>query len=189
MAVAEERFLLDTGAWVAVRRQRLRERAILWGFAAVALAAVAALTIGGAMGVRAVAAADLSAAVPTSVPLIGSEEAAAEAPPAVVAPPVADTPVAVWNGLGAQGVAAETARRLTLENYPIAAVGDAPTRGYERTYVMYQATDPEGEAAAGQVIETLGLKHAVAQPMDGVAAEDIGSARLLVIIADPLRDD
>jgi hypothetical protein len=189
MAVAEERFLLDTGAWVAARRQRLRERATLWALTVGAIAAVAALAIGATFTVRTVAAADLAAVVPTSVPVIGAEEAAAPAEqPKVPAPPVADTPMAIWNGLGAEGIAAETARQLTLSGYPIAAVGDAPTRGYEKTYVMFDPTDEAGPSAARSVIKTLKLKNAVAQPMDGLTAEQLQGARLLVILADPLPE-
>lgn len=189
MAVAEDRFLLDTGAWVAVRRQRLRERATLWGITFAVIAAAATVAVGGTFAVRAVAAADLGAVVPTSVPLVGSGEAATPAEtPAVPVPPVAETPMAIWNGLGAQGIAAETARQLTLTGYPIATVGDAPTRGYEKTYVMYQPTDPAGEVAALGVIETLKLKNAVAQPMDGLSDEQLQGARLLVILADPLPE-
>lgn len=188
MAVAEQRFLLDTGAWVAVRRQRLRERATLWGITLAAVAAVAIVVIGGTFAVRAVAAADLASVVPTSIPVVGSETAAPAEKPAVPAPPVAETPMAIWNGFGAAGIAAETARQLTLGGYPIAAVGDAPTRGYEKTYVMYKPTDPAGESAARNVIKTLKLKNAVAQPMDGLSDEQLQGARLLVILADPLPE-
>lgn len=189
MAVAEQRFMLDTGAWVAVRRQRIRERATLWGITLAAVVAVAIIAIGGTFAVRAVAATDLASVVPTSVPVIGSGEAAAPAEkPAVPAPPVAETPMAIWNGFGAAGIAAETARQLTLSGYPIAAVGDAPTRGYEKTYVMFKPTDPAGEAAALSVIKTMRLKNAVAQPMDGLSDEQLQGARLLVILADPLPE-
>ena len=43
MAAAEYPFLLDTGAWTAVRRRRAYERAALWGslLGALALTAVA----------------------------------------------------------------------------------------------------------------------------------------------------
>jgi hypothetical protein len=189
MAVAEQRFLLDTGAWVAVRRQRLRERAALWGITLGVIAALVVVAAVGTIAARSVAyATSLPTIVTEQISGLGTEKAKPEAPPVTPPPPATGTSVAVWNGLGAQGVAAETARRLTLEDYPIATVGDAPTRGYERTYVMYKPTDPEGEAAAKQVISTLGLKHAVAQPMDGVTDDEIQGARLLVIIADPLRD-
>ena len=47
MAVAESPFLLDTGAWVAVRRRRLIERVALWGGLAAAAILIAGLAWGG----------------------------------------------------------------------------------------------------------------------------------------------
>ena len=92
----------------------------------------------------------------------------------------------VWNGLGADGVAAEAARQLMIKQYPIAAVSNAPDQSYMKTYVMYQAGDPAGAAAAGALIKNLRLKGAVAQPLDGVSKDQLGGARLLLIVADPL---
>ncbi|MSO48090.1 MAG: hypothetical protein EXQ67_08415 [Thermoleophilia bacterium] len=173
MAAVDHHFLLDTGTWVAVRRRRFIERFAVWGIlATVALVAVGVLWGGAA--------------------LVGSLTSAqgspAEAAPEVVvpAPPVAKTPVIVWNGLGADGVAAEAARQLMMKEYPIAAVSNAPDHSYMKTYVMYQASDAAGAAAAGALIKNLHLKGAVAQPLDGVRKDQLGGARLLLIVADPL---
>ena len=81
-----------------------------------------------------------------------SERAATPAtPPAaavVPAPPIAKTPVLVWNGLGEDGVAAEAARQMMIAKYPIISVGNAPDSSYMHTYVMYQQKDAAGPAAA-----------------------------------------
>jgi hypothetical protein len=174
MAVAEDRFLLDTGAWIAVRRRRRLERIAPWALIAVAGLALVGLIWGGSLAVAALSERAAAAAAP--------------APPKVVpAPTNAETPVAVWNGIGTAGVAAEAARRLMLVDYPIVAVGDAPDRSFERTYVMYKVDDPAGLSAAKHLIKQLKLKDAVPTPMEGVGDSRISGARLLVIIADPLR--
>ena len=172
MAAVDHHFLLDTGTWVAVRRRRVIERFAVWGIlAAVALVAVAALWGGTAL------VGSLTSAKG------GPAEVAAEIVPA---PPVEKTPVIVWNGLGADGVAAEAARQLMIKHYPIAAVSDAPDHSYMKTYVMYQTSDPAGKSAAGALIKSLDLKGAVAQPLDGVRKDQLGGARLLLIVADSL---
>ncbi|MGA0123029.1 MAG: hypothetical protein ACO3KD_08530, partial [Gaiellales bacterium] len=104
MAVAEQQFLLDTGAWRAVRRRRLIERLALPLIIVGAVLGLSALLVGGNVAYRAFA--DRAPAPP-------------EAPKAVAPPMPADTPIAVWNGLGADGVAAEAARQLMLADYPI----------------------------------------------------------------------
>jgi len=173
MAAVDHHFLLDTGTWVAVRRRRVIERFAVWGIlAAVALVAVAALWGGTALVGSLTSAKGGPAEVPAEV--------------VVPAPPVAKTPVVVWNGLGADGVAAEAARQLMIKQYPIAAVSDAPDHSYMKTYVMYQTSDPAGKSAAGALIKNLHLKGAVAQPLDGVRKDQLGGARLLLIVADPL---
>ena len=172
MAVAEQQFLLDTGAWRAVRRRRLLERIALPLIIAGAVLAIALLLVGGTFAYRVVA---------------ERGPAAPEAPKAVPAPKPAATPIAVWNGLGADGVAAEAARQLMLADYPITAVGDAPDHSFEKTYVMYQVDDPAGIPAAKRLIKQLRLEGAVPTPMEGVGADRIGGARLLLIVADPLR--
>jgi hypothetical protein len=55
-----------------------------------------------------------------------------------------------------------------------------------KTYVMYQQADPAGPAAARALIKRLQLDNAIAQPLDGVRKDELGGARLLVIVADPL---
>ena len=173
MAAVDHHFLLDTGTWVAVRRRRFIERFAVWGIlAAVALIAVAALWGGTA----------LFGALTSAKG--GPAEVAAEV--VVPAPPVTKTPVIVWNGLGADGVAAEAARQLMIKQYPIAAVSDAPDHSSTKTYVMYQTSDPAGKSAAGALIKSLHLTGAVAQPLDGVRKDQLGGARLLLIVADPL---
>jgi hypothetical protein len=173
MAAAENPFLLDTGAWVAVRRRRFAERFALWGIliGAVVLTGIV-LWVGFAVYS---ALADRSGAPAT-----------AKAAAVIPAPAVAQTPVIVWNGVGADGVAAEAARQLMVKEYPIVSVGDAPDHSYMRTYVMYQQADTAGPAAARELIRRLKLDNAIAQPLDGVRKDELGGARLLVIVADPL---
>lgn len=172
MAVAEQQFLLDTGAWRAVRRRRRLERVALPLIIAGAVLAVVLLLVGGTFAYRLVA--DRGPTAPAE-------------PKAVAAPEPAATPIAVWNGLGADGVAAEAARQLMLADYPITAVGDAPDHNFEKTYVMYQVDDPAGIPAAKRLIRQLRLEGAVPTPMEGVGADRIGGARLLLIVADPLK--
>jgi len=74
-----------------------------------------------------------------------------------------------------------------LADYPITAVGDAPDHSFEKTYVMYQVDDPAGIPAAKRLIKQLRLQGAVPTPMEGVGADRIGGARLLLIVADPLN--
>lgn len=173
MAAVDHHFLLDTGTWVAVRRRRFIERFAVWGI----LAAVALVAVGVLWGGTALVSS-----------LSSAKGGPAEAAPEVVvpAPPVTKTPVVVWNGLGADGVAAEAARQLMMKEYPIAEVSDAPDHSYMKTYVMYQTTDPAGKSAAGALIKRLHLQGAVAQPLDGVRKDQLGGARLLLIVADPL---
>ena len=173
MAAVDHHFPLDTGAWVAVRRRRFIERFAVWGV----LAAVALVAVGVLWGGTALVGS-----------LINAKAGPAETAPEVVvpAPPIAKTPVTVWNGLGADGVGAEAARQLMMKKYPITAVGDAPDHSYMKTYVMYQTNDPAGKSAAGTLIKNLHLQGAVAQPLDGVRKDQLGGARLLLIVADPL---
>ena len=176
MAAAPNPFLLDTGAWVAVRRRRAYERFALWGtlLGAVALTGAA---LGGAFA-RYGLLAHRSAAGPAKV-----AQAAA-----VPAPPVGKTPILVWNGLGEDGVAAEAARQLMMEKYPIISVGNAPDSSYMHTYVMYQQKDPAGLSAARALIKRMRLDGAIAQPMDGLRKDQLAGARLLVIVAEPLAN-
>jgi len=173
MAAAENPFLLDTGAWVAVRRRRFAERFALWGMVAGGLILAAVVVWLGFSLVGKLT--HGSAAAP---------EAKAEV--AVPAPPVTQTPLVVWNGVGADGTAAEAARQLMLKKYPIVSVGDAPDHSYMRTYVMYKGNDPAGKSAANDLIKRMHLDNAVAQPMDGVRKDQLAGARLLMIVADPL---
>lgn len=171
MATAEHSFAFDTEAWTAVRRRRLVERVAPWGILVGVVVGIVVLLAGGTAAVDA----------------LRNRTPAAEAKPAAVAaPPRTETPIAVWNGLGADGVAAEAARQLMLDEYPITAVGDAPDHSYERTYVMYQVDDPAGRPAATELIRRLKLKDAVPTPLEGVGADRLGGARLLLIVADPL---
>jgi uncharacterized SAM-binding protein YcdF (DUF218 family) len=173
MAAAENPFLLDTGAWVAVRRRRSMERFATWGIlAGVAILLAVVLWAGFAL-----------------YGVISDRASATAAPTAaavVPAPPVTETPVIVWNGVGADGIAAEAARQLMVKEYPIVSVGDAPDHSYMKTYVMYQQADPAGPAAARALIKRLQLDNAIAQPLDGVRKDELGGARLLVIVADHL---
>ena len=174
MAAAENPFLLDTGAWVAVRRRRFAERFALWGIIAGALV-LAGIVVW--LGLSLVGTLTHSA----------SSSAAAPEPEVVVpAPPITQTPLVVWNGVGADGTAAEAARQLMLKKYPIVSVGDAPDHSYMHTYVMYQGKDPAGKSAANDLIKRMHLDNAVAQPMDGVRKDQLAGARLLLIVADPL---
>ncbi len=174
MAAVEHHFLLDTGTWVAVRRRRLIERFALWGI----LAGGAILAVGLVWG---------GTALYTTLAQRSTATTAETAPAVVVAaPPATQTPIAVWNGLGSDGVAAEAARQLMLNKYPITAVSDAPDHRYMKTYVMYQVSDPAGKSAATAIIERLNLQGAVVTPMEGVRKDQLAGARLLLIVADPL---
>ncbi len=174
MAAVEHHFLLDTGTWVAVRRRRFIERFALLGI----LAGGAILAVGLVWG---------GTALYTTLSQRSTATTAETAPAVVVAaPPAAKTPIAVWNGLGSDGVAAEAARQLMLAKYPIAAVSDAPDNSYMKTYVMYQVSDPAGKSAATAIIKRLNLQGAVVTPMEGVRKDQLAGARLLLIVADPL---
>lgn len=174
MAVAESPFLLDTGAWVAVRRRRLIERTALWAGLVGGIVLIVALAWGGLALYRSLSHRVAAPAEPKAAPV-------------VPAPPIAKTPVLVWNGLGEDGVAAEAARQMMIAKYPIVSVGNAPDSSYMRTYVMYQAKDPAGPAAARRLIDGMHLDGAVVQPMDGIRDDQLAGARLLVIVAEPLR--
>ena len=173
MAAAENPFLLDTGAWVAVRRRRFAERFALWGVLAGGLI-IAGVVVWLGFSLVDKLTHRSSAAATTKVEV------------AVPAPPVTQTPLVIWNGVGADGTAAEAARQLMLKEYPIVSVGDAPDHSYMRTYVMYKGNDPAGKSAANDLIKRMHLDNAVAQPMDGVRKDQLGDARLLMIVADPL---
>ena len=173
MAAAENPFLLDTGAWVAVRRRRFAERFALWGVLAGGLI-IAGVVVWLGFSLVDKLTNRSSAAATTKVEV------------AVPAPPVTQTPLVIWNGVGADGTAAEAARQLMLKEYPIVSVGDAPDHSYMRTYVMYKGNDPAGKSAANALIKRMHLENAVAQPMDGVRKDQLGDARLLMIVADPL---
>jgi hypothetical protein len=173
MAAAENPFLLDTGAWVAVRRRRFAERFALWGVLAGGLI-IAGVVIW------------LGFSLVDKLTNRSSAAAATKVEVAVPAPPVTQTPLVIWNGVGADGTAAEAARQLMLKKYPIVSVGDAPDHSYMRTYVMYKGNDPAGKSAANDLIKRMHLDNAVAQPMDGVRKDQLGDARLLMIVADPL---
>ena len=173
MAAAENPFLLDTGAWVAVRRRRFAERFALWGVLAGGLI-IAGVVVW------------LGFSLVDKLTSRSSAAATAKVEVAVPAPPVTQTPLVIWNGVGADGTAAEAARQLMLKKYPIVSVGDAPDHSYMRTYVMYKGNDPAGKSAANDLIKRMHLDNAVAQPMDGVRKDQLGDARLLMIVADPL---
>lgn len=173
MAAAENPFLLDTGAWVAVRRRRFAERFALWGVLAGGLI-IAGVVVW------------LGFSLVDKLTSRSSAAATAKVEVAVPAPPVTQTPLVIWNGVGADGTAAEAARQLMLKEYPIVSVGDAPDHSYMRTYVMYKGNDPAGKSAANDLIKRMHLDNAVAQPMDGVRKDQLGDARLLMIVADPL---
>ena len=173
MAAAENPFLLDTGAWVAVRRRRFAERFALWGVLAGGLI-IAGVVVW------------LGFSLVDKLTHRSPAAAATKVEVAVPAPPVTQTPLVIWNGVGADGTAAEAARQLMLKKYPIVSVGDAPDHSYMRTYVMYKGNDPAGKSAANDLIKRMHLDNAVAQPMDGVRKDQLDGARLLMIVADPL---
>ena len=175
MAAAEHPFLLDTGAWTAVRRRRAYERAALWGSLLGALALTAVAIWGGLTLYRMLTHASTGPAKPEQTAV-------------VPAPPVGKTPILVWNGLGEAGVAAEAARQLMMEKYPIVNVGNAPDSSYMHTYVMYSQKDPAGPSAAKALIKRMKLDGAIAQPMDGLRRDQLEGARLLVIVAEPLAN-
>ncbi len=173
MAAAENPFLLDTGAWVAVRRRRFAERFATWAILAGAVLLTGVVLWGGFALFGALTHRSAGPAAPKVEAI-------------VPAPPISQTPLVVWNGVGADGTAAEAARQLMLKKYPIISVGDAPDHSYMRTYVMYQEGDAAGKTAARDLIRRMHLDNAIAQPMDGVRKDQLAGARLLMIVADPL---
>jgi hypothetical protein len=75
-----------------------------------------------------------------------------------------------------------------LAEYPIIDVGNAPDASYMHTYVMYAGEDPAGPAAARALIKRMRLDGAIVQPMDGMRRDELNGARLLVIVAEPLKN-
>ena len=186
---------LDTGAFGSARRRRLGRSLAYWllllGAAALLAGALAAAfmllpapspakarlaPVKAAKGDK-----QASTAMTTAATKGGATAPAGQREePRGVAPPPADTPVAIWNGFGGQGAATTLADRAQARGYPVVGVRDAPRRTYRQTYVLYV---PGREAAATALAKRLGLSTAVVRPLDGIRPAAIKPAQLLVILA------
>jgi LytR cell envelope-related transcriptional attenuator len=87
------------------------------------------------------------------------------------------TRVTVLNGNGMQGAAAARAGVVRQHGYGIAAVGNAPSRDYTRTMVMYRGRfRPE----AIRLAKDLGIK--IVTPLDGLSTGALQGAHVAVIV-------
>jgi hypothetical protein len=90
-----------------------------------------------------------------------------------------NTAVLVLNGNGRNGAAAVEADRVRVKGYRIAAVGDAPHRGYTRSLVMFR----KGFAGeAHRLARDLGIR--IVGPLDGVKARDLSGAHAVVVVGE-----
>lgn len=91
----------------------------------------------------------------------------------------ARTPVLVLNGGSRAGAAAAEAQLARAHGYPISRVGNAPTRGYGRSVVMYRARfRREGLRLARD------LRIRLVGPLDGVRPGLLGRARAVVVLGN-----
>jgi hypothetical protein len=91
----------------------------------------------------------------------------------------ARTAVLILNGGGRAGAAAAEAQLARAHGYPISRVGNAPTRGYGRSVVMYRARfRREGLRLARD------LRIGLVGPLDGVRPRLLGRARVVVILGN-----
>ncbi|MGB2953160.1 MAG: LytR C-terminal domain-containing protein [Gaiellaceae bacterium] len=149
-----------------------------WRTAAIVAAAVAALELVGLVAAGSVLLARSGAHAATTVRVKRTHRLAAKqlhAAPLMFSR--ARTPVLVLNGNGRAGAAASEARLARARGYPISAVGNAPTRTYGRSVVMYRR---------GFRREALRLRHdlglALVGPLDGLRPSRLGRARVVVVI-------
>lgn len=93
--------------------------------------------------------------------------------------------VAVFNGSGVTGAAAEAGQRLTTEGWqvPDALIGDEPNG---RTDVATTVVQWNGDAQAAAVAVAQDLDVDDASPLDGYTPEQIGGADVLVVIGEDL---
>jgi hypothetical protein len=87
--------------------------------------------------------------------------------------------VLVLNGNGRNGAAAVEADRVRVKGYRIAAVGDAPHRGYTRSIVMFR----KGFAGEAQRLAR-DLRIRIVGPLDGVRLRDLSGAHAVVVVGE-----
>jgi LytR cell envelope-related transcriptional attenuator len=85
--------------------------------------------------------------------------------------------VRVLNGNGRTGAAATAASRVRNRGYKIAFVGNAPSKNFARSLVMYK---PGFAGEARRFAHDLRVKHVT--PLDGVRPRDLGRAHLVFIL-------
>ena len=91
----------------------------------------------------------------------------------------ARTTVLVLNGGNRSGAAAAEAQLARAHGYPISRVGNAPTRGYGRSVVMYRAHfRREGVRLARD------LRIGLVGPLDGLRPALLGRARVVVVLGN-----
>jgi hypothetical protein len=183
MSSPDASFTLDTAAWGQARRRRTALRATYWLILIAAAATVAGiLAMAASQSDAPPAPVTPNAAAATAKPKATKAAAAAPRPKPVrlgVAPPPAQTPVAVWNGFGGKGAAGTAAARVKALGYPVPAVGNAPKLVYRRTLVLYT----KGQAAAAVALaKRLGLPRTSVGVLDGSTRGAIKPARLLLIV-------
>jgi len=121
-------------------------------------------------------------------PLLGGVEEAVRtqqlAPPAEPKrherPPLlerSETSVAILNGNGVAGAAAESAAQVRALQYVVSGVGNAPRADYARTMVMYRG---DHRREAQRLAKDLGVKRVAA--LDGLRARDLMGAHLAVVL-------
>jgi LytR cell envelope-related transcriptional attenuator len=110
-------------------------------------------------------------------PVAASVEATAVEPQL----PRTKTGVLVLNGNGISGAAGSQAALVRSMRYPVVAVGDASTRTFPRTIVMYRAGF-EGEA--DRFAEDLGLAPERVVPLDGMKPGELQGAKVVLIVGN-----
>lgn len=101
------------------------------------------------------------------------------AQPAEASLPRTKTPVLVLNGNGISGAAASGAAEIKRLQYPVVGVGDAERRTFPHTIVMYR---PGFRGEAQRLANDLGLAPSWAVPLDGMRAQALEGAKLVLIV-------
>jgi hypothetical protein len=157
-----------------------------WRTAAVAATAVASIEL---VVLLVIGVALLAKPVAAEVKRQAEAHALAPIAPKVVRPKVKPVPAArlsrgntavlVLNGNGRNGAAAVEADRVRVKGYRIAAVGDAPHRGYTRSLVMFR----KGFAGEAHRLAR-DLRIRIVGPLDGVRPRDLSGAHAVVVVGE-----